>query len=229
MLYNGGESLVDVLDGEPPPPLPPKTERPPLPPKQRSSSRRSMEPQSPAFFDHPANTAASTGDSSDDQTYVNSADIITRVSTTAAVGTPGSNRRLSSGGSGGRTKLSINSPSPTTMLHHHHISAHNNTSENPISLDNSSSQFVYGSYYSSGTAAVGGVLSQDSSTRVSVPVIQQGGGVANSGNDMFDERNCSTPPILPPKDCSTPVDSCSGTGKDYDYIKKIAIAYSLIY
>ena len=41
-----------------PPPLPPKTDRPPLPPKQRS--RRSTEPEST---------------SSDDQTYVNSAEI----------------------------------------------------------------------------------------------------------------------------------------------------------
>ena len=43
---------------ENPPPLPPKTDRPPLPPKQRS--RRSADPD---------------GTSSDDQTYVNSAEI----------------------------------------------------------------------------------------------------------------------------------------------------------
>ena len=122
--------------GVTPPPLPPKTDRPPLPPKQRS--RRSTEHES-----------------SDDQTYVNSAEI---------------NR------SRNRTRLSITSPvhhstpstrsAPSPHLHHHQQSS---------SDEKDSSEFVYGSYFRSGT-------------KVSVPVIHE----------------TEFTPALPPKEVRTP-------------------------
>lgn len=108
-----------------PPPLPPKTDRPPLPPKQRS--RRSTEHES-----------------SDDQTYVNSADL-----------------RLSRGGvnngnisSTNRTRLSIGGSAQVQQNggHHRHSS----------SDERESAEFVYGSYLSA----------KGSTTRVSVPAPQ---------------------------------------------------------
>ena len=123
--------------GVTPPPLPPKTDRPPLPPKQRS--RRSTEHES-----------------SDDQTYVNSAEI---------------NR------SRNRTRLSITSP-----VHHPSPSPVSNPQPSPAphqssSDDKDSSEFVYGSYFRSGT-------------KVSVPVIH--------------ETEFTPAPTLPPKDARTP-------------------------
>jgi len=106
-----------------PPPLPPKTDRPPLPPKQRS--RRSTEHES-----------------SDDQTYVNSAELRHQ-------------QRV-------RTRLSINSPvhsahKPLTPVHGVHKPA------TPVHVQKlaaeDSAEFVYGSYFS----ARGGT------TKVSVP------------------------------------------------------------
>ncbi len=167
ILYNGGESLVDILDGVDPPPLPPKTDRPPLPPKQRS--RRSAEP-----------------DSSDDQTYVNSTDI---VRSPAHNHHSGRSSAVSAGGN--RSRISINSPvliSTNTTPISSVIGGNSNNSSNSRqhsqqqnSLEDS--QFVYGSYYSSGA----NIISQDS-TRVSVPVMIQDG-----------QR---TPPLLPPKETS---------------------------
>ena len=185
MLYNGGESLVDILDGVDPPPLPPKTDRPPLPPKQRS--RRSADPDS----------------GSDDQTYVNSADILR----------PGYQVTSGRSSAGSRTRLTINSPvqistssSATTstataaMTPTNSISLRNHDQQLPEQLD--SSQFVYGSYFSSGAA---GIISQDSS-RVSVPVIQDPSDPQLSRGQNTPPLRITTPPLLPPKDgTSTPV------------------------
>ena len=100
--YEGGSSV------ETPPPLPPKTERPPLPPKQRG--RRSAE-QGEA--------------SSDDQTYVNSAEL----------------RHNNERSTRSRTKLSLGSP------HHRHNS---DSGRKSSSEEKESSEFVYGSYFSGG-------------------------------------------------------------------------------
>ena len=102
--YEGGGTV------ETPPPLPPKTERPPLPPKQRG--RRSAE-QGEA--------------SSDDQTYVNSAELRHN----------NSNERSTRS----RTKLSLGSP------HHRHNS---DSGRKSSSEEKESSEFVYGSYFSGG-------------------------------------------------------------------------------
>merc|ERR1719234_328287 len=105
----GGSGSVET-----PPPLPPKTERPPLPPKQRG--RRSAE--------------QGDRESSDDQTYVNSAEL--RHSS-------GNNERSTRS----RTKLSLGGSS-----HHHR---HNSDSgRKSSSEEKESSEFVYGSYFSGG-------------------------------------------------------------------------------
>jgi len=122
----------NLKEGVTPPPLPPKTERPPLPPKQRS--RRSTEHES-----------------SDDQTYVNSADL-----------------RMSSRGGGGhsniissnRTRLSIGNSSPAQNgVNNHSMASHHRHSS---SDERESAEFVYGSYLSA----------KGSTTRVSVPAPQ---------------------------------------------------------
>ena len=119
---------------ENPPPLPPKTDRPPLPPKQRS--RRSADPDST---------------SSDDQTYVNSAEIA-RHSQSAA----GQQRSVS----GGRTRLSVNtSLSPVTVSGGQ---PRGQRDSREADQRPESSEFVYGSYHSGGHAG----------TKVSVPVRQ---------------------------------------------------------
>jgi hypothetical protein len=92
---------------EAPPPLPPKTERPPLPPKQRG--RRSADQET----------------SSDDQTYVNSAELRQTRGRT----------RLSLGG--GRTPTATPVPD----------------GRKASSEDRESSEFVYGSYFSGGGLA----------------------------------------------------------------------------
>lgn len=100
------ESLRQYENNKPnkenPPPLPPKTDRPPLPPKQRG--RRSVDPDS---------------QSSDDQTYVNSAEI--------------AHARQSRN----RTRLNVNSQSPAPV-----------TVNNRSHLSEEKEEFVYGNYYS---------------------------------------------------------------------------------
>lgn len=86
------------------PPLPPKTDRPPLPPKQRSGRSR----------------ADDSSHSSDDQTYVNSAELARQ------------NQR-------NRTRLSVGN-SPLTI----------STARHRAQADKESSEFVYGNYYSGG-------------------------------------------------------------------------------
>ena len=121
----------NLKEGVTPPPLPPKTDRPPLPPKQRS--RRSTEHES-----------------SDDQTYVNSADL------RASRGSNSISSNITS--SNNRTRLSIGGSSHTqnngnVMGNHHRHSS---------SDERESSEFVYGSYLSA----------KGSTTRVSVPATQ---------------------------------------------------------
>ena len=129
---NGGKGGVSK---ENPPPLPPKTDRPPLPPKQRS--RRSADPDST---------------SSDDQTYVNSAEIARH-----SQGSAGGQQRSVSGG---RTRLSVNtSLSPVTVSGGQPRGHRDSREADPRP---ESSEFVYGSYHSGGHAG----------TKVSVPVRQ---------------------------------------------------------
>ena len=97
-----------------PPPLPPKTDRPPLPPKQRGSRSRGHDQDS--------------SQSSDDQTYVNSAEVVRQ----------NNNRN--------RTRLSVGS-SPITVSSHRHTRAAVNNKES----EKETSEFVYGNYYSGGS------------------------------------------------------------------------------
>ena len=114
------ESLRQYETGgglETPPPLPPKTERPPLPPKQRG--RKSCGEQEQG--------------SSDDQTYVNSAEL----------------RQTRS-----RTKLSVGAVQPRPHT------ADAQSGRKSSSEEKESSEFVYGSYFSGGGSTkvpVGGV------------------------------------------------------------------------
>jgi hypothetical protein len=122
----------NLKEGTTPPPLPPKTDRPPLPPKQRS--RRSTEHES-----------------SDDQTYVNSADLRASRGAVASNNTPGNNNRTRLSIGGGASHAQNNG---SAMGNHYH--RHSSSDERE------STEFVYGSYLSG----------KGSTTRVSVPAPQ---------------------------------------------------------
>ena len=129
------------------PPLPPKTDRPPLPPKQRSWRSRAGDQDS--------------SQSSDDQTYVNSAELARH---------SGRNR----------TRLSVGN-SPITIS-----TARHRTQEQQGEKE--SSEFVYGNYYSGGQNKVSVPVRATPDKTVNPPTLPPKETRDNSDNKNLNKR-----------------------------------------